>query len=781
VSEERRNGLRAAAILAGVPALLFIDVIAGLGVFYRGDAGSFFFPIRSIVREIVLSGEFPWWNPMFGAGQPLAANPAYELFYPLTWLTFLPNLTYVFQLVALLHVYLAIFATYALIRDLGTGRPASAVGALSFGLGGVILSGLHLFPILFSAAWMPVTCLFTRRFLRGGAPRHFAAAAVAFGLQLLVGEPVTVLQTGILLGLYALFRERPRPVASVARDVLLVGAISLGALAVSAVQTLPMLDHYRDSVRAHGFPFSHVADWSTPPLRLAELVYPGIFGSARADGTLAYWGVSLYGDLPAGFYPAIYCGLLVTVLLLSGLIARTRGWMLTATAIAVSLVTAFGDFTPLLRFLYDAGLARSLRYPEKFLLLGVFAMTLFASSVLDRILAGDARVRRIAVMLALFTAIGAAAAAAVFSSEGADERFRAMWNAPTADVTAMVAAFRASWLLALGRGAFLALVLAAAGRARKNAVAALLLLFVVADLAPSAAEIAPRMPPSFYDEPPGVLRSLGPDRDAYRIFVPGNWSPDARNRGPYLGRHPAFFLVQRNALTGLTPAIWGVRTVGASDFDRTALQATSEFLAASQQLSASTPEWLNFVSVMSNVRYIGVYQPIERELARTEGDITRVEPLRLVEGSDHPRFYFATDVVRASRRDDFVAAIASGRHGRHTAFIDGDPFVPARGRVLSAKESSAGARIAVESEGRAFLVISITPHKYWTITIDGSTVPAVRTNLGYQGVVVPPGRHVVAMRYRNPLVLAGGAVSVVTLLALGLAAAALRRGRIAHR
>jgi uncharacterized membrane protein YfhO len=62
--------------------------------------------------------------------------------------------------------------------------------------------------------------------------------------------------------------------------------------------------------------------------------------------------------------------------------------------------------------------------------------------------------------------------------------------------------------------------------------------------------------------------------------------------------------------------------------------------------------------------------------------------------------------------------------------------------------------------------MSVTPHKYWRITIDGHDVPAVVANIGYQGVVVPPGRHVVEMRYRNPLVAAGAAVSAATLLAL---------------
>jgi uncharacterized membrane protein YfhO len=82
------------------------------------------------------------------------------------------------------------------------------------------------------------------------------------------------------------------------------------------------------------------------------------------------------------------------------------------------------------------------------------------------------------------------------------------------------------------------------------------------------------------------------------------------------------------------------------------------------------------------------------------------------------------------------------------------------------REWANGARIDVAAAGRAFLVMSVTPHKYWRITIDGKPAQSMVTNIGYQGVVVPAGRHVVEMRYRNPLIAIGAAISAATLLAL---------------
>jgi len=93
------------------------------------------------------------------------------------------------------------------------------------------------------------------------------------------------------------------------------------------------------------------------------------------------------------------------------------------------------------------------------------------------------------------------------------------------------------------------------------------------------------------------------------------------------------------------------------------------------------------------------------------------------------------------------------------------------------KETANTATIDAESSGRGFLVISVTPHKYWTITVDGRETPALRTNLGYQGIVVPPGRHRVEMRYYNTVAMTGAKISIASTLLL-LAALFVRPRRV---
>jgi uncharacterized membrane protein YfhO len=124
-----------------------------------------------------------------------------------------------------------------------------------------------------------------------------------------------------------------------------------------------------------------------------------------------------------------------------------------------------------------------------------------------------------------------------------------------------------------------------------------------------------------------------------------------------------------------------------------------------------------------------------------------------------------------------VRRLSAERHTDRTAFIARPSFVPAGGTVSRWRESANHARIDVESRGRAFLVMSVTPHKYWTVTIDGKAVTPIVTNIGYQGIEVPQGRHLVEMHYRNTLVQLGGAITVTAAVVL-LALATLSRRKV---
>src|SRR5260370_25611713 len=162
----------------------------------------------------------------------MAANPEHEVFYPFTWLILLPSYDAGYRLLILMHLYAGILGMYAVLLSMELRQFAAWFGAMAFGMGGMYLSEVNLLPILFCAAWLPLTCMFARRFLLRPNLRDFAVASLFLGLQFLVAEPTTVMQSGFLIGMYALYRgwySQPRTVASV-KAVRSIKVISMAAL-----------------------------------------------------------------------------------------------------------------------------------------------------------------------------------------------------------------------------------------------------------------------------------------------------------------------------------------------------------------------------------------------------------------------------------------------------------------------------------------------------------------------------------------------------------------------
>jgi hypothetical protein len=770
VTAAKRRDASVLAALAAVPILLFLDVFRGVNAFYVRDLLHYHYPYKKILREVVLSGHFPYWNPWVSAGQPMAANPAHEVFYPLTWLILLPDYLHALQLLPLVHILIATFTMYALLRSMELQRPAASLGALSFGIGGLLCSMLPLLHFLFSVSWLPLTCLFARRALLRRSLRDGALATLFLGLQLLAGEPTTVLQSGVLLGMYAVYRgvQDERTPRGLVRRVGAVGAISIGACLVAAVLVIPMIDHFRDTTRARGLDYPSVSHWSMPFVRLAELVYPTVLGRDAAHDHSRYWATAAHGEAQLPFYFNIYSGLLLTVLAVAGVLARSRGSGLVLAIAAVSIIGAAGDHTPLLRMLYDAGLVGSLRYPEKLVLMLVFTIIVFGAQSLDRLLTGDVRIRRIALAFAAVTT-AVAAAAALFSLTAAYEPvFRRAWSVPPSrPLDEILPLSRQGWLTATAYGVLLLLLLASVHRLRRPLWVGLAAAFVITDLAVIATEVAPRMPMSFFREPPAVVQQFPRERADFRIFHMAQWARSGRTANPYLQPGPDLYWVARNTLLPLIPAAHGLRTVMSVDFDNTELVASSDFTQAAWMLQQKKPgQWLSIAAAMSNVRYLGVYRPYNEALAQAGGVLRNVQPVQFVKGRHHPRYYFASEMAEARHWEEFVAKLGDGDFSREVAFVSDGAFTPARGVVRGVQEWTNGARLDVEAAGRAFLVMSVTPHHYWQVTIDGRPVEPVVTNIGYQGVPVPGGRHVVEMRYRNPLIAAGGAISIASLLAL---------------
>lgn len=776
----KRSDVLACAALVILATIVFGDVFVGINNFYMRDLTRYYYPTKQILRDIVQHGEFPYWNRLFSAGQPIAANPEHEVFYPLTWLILLPSYDLGYRLHILIHIYIALIGMYALLRSMELRREAALFGAVSWGLGGLVMSWINLLPILFCAAWLPLTCLFVRRFLLRPNKRDFAIGALFLGLQFLVSEPTTIAQTGLLLGMYALYRawySNARITKSITR-VLWIALISLAAFLVGAAQVLPAIDHVHDSARSRAFGFDLVSAWSMPWAKFAELIYPNLLGHISIDNVTWYWGGGLYPGMGSAFLFNVYCGILVVALCVGGVFIRPRGGRFVFITFVVSSVLALGGHTPLLKGLYDLGIAKSVRYPEKFLMMGMFAAIIFAAQMFDRLLAGDDDLREGAMGFSLAAWTIAMAATVVGFTPLFGKLMTKLWVlTPGANANYIIATSHHDWIYATLRTAGAAALLATARMKRRNLWLALAAIFVCADLIPIANEVNPRMPRRFFDSPPAASM-LPKNRRDYRIFHEADWYGQEEIARKYFSTGKSVYWVVRNGLFPMTPAGSGFATVIERDYDKTALLPTIDFTDSVWDVKrAGRADWFVPFMSMSNAWFRAEYREFNREKERNKNHFTESLPVTFSPAPHYPRYYFADQIITIRDRDDFVKKLVANSYTPRAAFVRIPTFVPGNGVIRGLRETANSATIDVDSDGQTFLVMSVTTHKYWQITIDGHDVPAIPTNIAYQGVIITPGHHRVQMIYSNPLIQIGGGISAASVLLLLVLA--IRKPRVA--
>ena len=788
MTEARRHAWIACAILALIASLFFVDVLIGTDNFYMRDLTRYYYPTKEIVRDIVLGGEFPYWNRSFSAGQPIAANPEHEVFYPFTWLILLPSYDLGYRLHILVHIYIGLLGMYALLRSMELRIPAAFFGALAFGLGGIYLSYINLLPILFCAAWLPLTCLFVRRFLLAPNRRDFALSSLFLGMQFLVGEPTTVMQTGFIIGMYALYRgwraakEWGHPwthaIPEMLSRVAFIALISIGGILVGAAQMIPAIDHVGESARSRTFDFSLVSAWSLPWAKLAELIYPNFLGHISINRVMWYWGGGLYPGMGSPFLFNVYSGLLVMALVIGACFVKQRGRGLVLILSLFSLLMALGANTPFLRLLYDAGIATSIRYPEKFLLIALFAILILAAQLFDRLLHGDEAIRDAILGFIAATTIVAAVLAIFAFTPLYEVLFIKVWGLKAGKAAErMVELSRNGWIIAAIRGAVLFALIWSLRWLKRPLWLGLMLIFVLADLLPVVHQLNPRMPARFFLDEPLASRRLPRDRDRWRVFHEADWYGQEEMAKKYFSTGDAVYWIVRNGMFPMTPAGERLQMVYERDYDKTALLPTIDLVESVWDVKRSgRSDWYRPFMAMGNVRYRGVYKPFDEERKRVKKQLKRAEAINYMDVGYHPRYYFADQLVTIRDKHDFVRKLSDGSYTDAVAFVTRPSFVPARGVVRGVRETANTATIDVDANGRSFLVMSVTPNKYWRITIDGKEAPAVVTNIGFQGVEVPAGRHRVEMRYRNHLAANGAKISIVAAVLL-LAAAIVPRRR----
>jgi Bacterial membrane protein YfhO len=375
----------AGAVLALVVALAFWPVVSGERSFLQMDLRYEHVPIWHVVQKALSNGESPFWIDGQYCGNPLLFTQEAPLFYPLTvplLLTEAPAHR-LSDLFSLFHFWLAGWAAYLLLRDLGNDSWSALFGGVAWMICARMVQSAIWPNAVAAAALLPIVLLGIFRIARGHRRSGIVLTAISGGLCVLTARPQVIVGAVPLL------------VAAVSTAIILSERKwrVLGDLAIAAVLAALL-----------GAPSVVPAAVLRPETSRAE----GLARSSRDLSPLAAGGdldqVFLPVDGP-GRWPeaAAYPGVLVAFLVAAGVVLTLRRrndfpHALFAGLLAgglVGLLFAFGERGPF-GLIADFPLIRGFRIPARYLTSWSLALAIGSAVVLSRLVRDSRRPRAIA-------------------------------------------------------------------------------------------------------------------------------------------------------------------------------------------------------------------------------------------------------------------------------------------------------------------------------------------------------------------------------------------------
>jgi len=253
---------------------------------------------------------------------------------------------------------------------------ASSIAAISFALGGTVLSQHANIIFLVSAAWLPLALLYGLQLIRNeNKSRAFILLSICLALMLLGGDPQAVVHLIIvLLVCWLILPRSPRHASTPSRlplKTLLVTLSYVAAIttALTAIQLLPTLEWSQRSERNMRSSSQTIFQWATdnlknndfeneviapkttnhnhsqrvykfslPPWQLAELALPNVSGKLYPERN--HW-TFLFPDSQSIWFPTIYQGIIPLLLAISVMTLRRRKDTIAAMLSWVFIFTLF--------------------------------------------------------------------------------------------------------------------------------------------------------------------------------------------------------------------------------------------------------------------------------------------------------------------------------------------------------------------------------------------------------------------------------------------------------
>ena len=715
------------------------------------------------------TGSIPRWNPYLFGGLPFIAAMHGDIFYPTAWLRWILPVDTAMNLGFALHLVLAGFAMYLLLRALETSWAAAVVGGAAYELTGIVASLVK--PghdgKLFVSALAPLAFLALVRGVRDRSAAGYALLALVVGLGLLSPHYQMTYYLLVAAGLWTLYLaflapERPARRQGAVVVGLALGAVLLGVM-LSALQALPFLAYIPFSPRGEGGGsggWEYAISYSLPPEELVTAILPQFNGVLES-----YWGRNFFK------LHTEYLGAAVVALAVLGLGDRRRRKLVLGLAgiAGLFLLIALGGHTPFYTLWYELmPMMKKVRAPGMAFFLVALPVAIWAGFGADRLLRRDVTLKTLAIPLAVLGGMALlgvsgvlGAVATLFASEQQAPRLAA--NAGEL----RIGSARLLLFTALAGGAFWAV---AVGKLRGLAAAGALVAVVAADLWSVDRRFFDYRPPAselFADD--AITTALRRQPKPYRVLDAGVYPGSvlmAYEVPTVLGYHGNELRFYDDLLGGKN--VWSnVANPNLHDLlaVRFLVLPDTQPVPGFHRILGPTPTGHGGVGVLYERDTIPPYVRIVPAAAKLPED-------QVVATVTDPRFPLDGVVVFPESTSVSPAPIRAGG-------IDSTPL----GATLAEwKPGSMRITLTGSDTAARYLLIGETWYKDWNARVDGNPAPVHRGDHALMTVVVPPGAREVALDFESPEYVRGRLISLAALLAIaGLWLwAFLRRRRTVH-
>lgn len=249
------------------------------------DIVSQFYPWMSLMRDQVLSGRFPLWNPTSLMGYPFLANFQVGVFYPTSFILLLGKLPQMRTLQLIIQQLLGIFFMYLYLRSRKISSASSFIGAVIYNTAGHMSTNFEMSLGSRAVIWLPLALYLIDKFIKKRDYLLLLPIALCEISIITAGQIQNIVYLNLIILAVLLFEIRKN-----FKAVMFVAISLLIGIIITSPQLIPTAELFFNSVRLNDTRVQQNSYGILPWKHLITLfVGPDIFGNPSTGNYFGFF------------------------------------------------------------------------------------------------------------------------------------------------------------------------------------------------------------------------------------------------------------------------------------------------------------------------------------------------------------------------------------------------------------------------------------------------------------------------------------------------------------